>query len=56
MTQQHINYFAEKFLSELRTIPVERRLAFDAWSDRHDFGPDVKRRLWREVKSVARTR
>lgn len=54
MGQEHTAYLAEKFLSEYRFTPVEKRLAFDAWADRLCYGPDAKRRLWREVKSLSR--
>jgi hypothetical protein len=54
MTREHSVYLAEKFLQDYRAIPVEKRLAFDAWADRHGFNPDVKRRLWREVKGLSR--
>ncbi len=54
MTREHTTYLAEKFLEDYRTYPVEKRLAFDAWADRQGFGPDAKRRLWREVKSLSR--
>ena len=54
MSEERAIYLAEKFLRDFRNIPVERRLAFDAWADRYGFDPDVKRRLWREVKALAR--
>ena len=54
MTREFTAYLAEKFLLDYRAHPVEKRLAFDAWADRHGFGPDAKRRLWREVKSISR--
>ncbi|NOY43936.1 hypothetical protein [Deferrisoma camini] len=54
MTREYTTYLAEKFLREYRLFPVEKRLAFDAWADRQGFDPDVKRRLWREVKSISR--
>ena len=54
MTREWSAYLAEKFLRDYRTFPVEKRLAFDAWADRLGLGPDVKRRLWREVKSLSR--
>ncbi|GAB4259660.1 MAG: hypothetical protein Kow0092_08050 [Deferrisomatales bacterium] len=57
MTQEHVIYLAEKFLSDYRTFfPVEKRLAFDAWADRQGLSPELKRRLWREVKSLSRRR
>lgn len=54
MNPELTSYLAEKFLDEYRHVRVEKRLAFDAWADRRGFGPDVKRRLWREVKSISR--
>jgi len=54
MTQEYTAYLAEKFLRNYRTQPVEKRLVFDAWADRMGFGPEAKRRLWREVKSLSR--
>lgn len=54
MTQEHTTYLAEKFLEEYRALPVEKRLAFDAWADRQGLEPELKRRLWREVKSLSR--
>ncbi len=54
MTHDRVLYFAEKFLRDYRLTPVEKRLAFDAWADRLGFNPDVKRRLWREVKALSR--
>ena len=54
MGQDRTAYIAEKFLEEYRFTPVEKRLAFDAWADRMGYGPDDKRRLWREVKNLSR--
>ena len=54
MTCEYTAYLAEKFLRDYRVHPVEKRLAFDAWADRQGFGPDAKRRLWREVKTLSR--
>ncbi len=54
MTRQYTAYLAEKFVRDYRTHLVEKRLAFDAWADRQGFGPEVKRRLWREVKTLTR--
>jgi hypothetical protein len=56
MTREYTSYLAEKFLREYQTFPVEKRLAFDAWADRQGFGPETKRRLWREVKVLSRNR
>ncbi len=54
MTQEYTAYLAEKFLREYQIFRVEKRLAFDAWADRQGLGPDAKRKLWREVKALAR--
>ena len=54
MTREYTSYLAEKFLTDYRNHPVEKRLAFDAWADRQGFNPDAKRRLWQEVKSLSR--
>ena len=54
MTQEYTIYLAEKFLDDYRSQAVEKRLAFDAWADRKRFGPDAKRRLWREIKTLSR--
>lgn len=54
MTQEYTIYLAEKFLDDYRPHSVEKRLAFDAWADRRGLGPDVKRRLWREIKALSR--
>ncbi len=56
MTREFTKYLAEKFLTEYRSQPVEKRLAFDAWADRQGFGTDAKRRLWQEVKSLSRNK
>ncbi|MEW6486967.1 MAG: hypothetical protein AB1578_03510 [Thermodesulfobacteriota bacterium] len=55
MTREYTAYLAEKFLRDYRVQSVEKRLAFDAWADRQGFGPDAKRRLWREVKTLSRS-
>lgn len=54
MTQEYTIYLAERFLRAYRSMPVEKRLAFDAWADRQGFAAETKRRLWREVKSLSR--
>lgn len=54
MTSEYTAYLAEKFLRDYRAHPAEKRLVFDAWADRHGFGAEAKRRLWREVKSLSR--
>jgi hypothetical protein len=54
MSEERTIYLAEKFLRDYRNIPVEKRLAFDAWADRYRFDSEVKRRLWREVKYISR--
>lgn len=54
MTREYTVYLAERFLRDYRNVPVEKRLAFDAWADRQGFSSDAKRRLWREVKTLGR--
>jgi hypothetical protein len=56
MSAERIWYEAERFLTAHRSLPVDRRLAFDAWTDRRGFDPDEKRRLWSTVKAIARRR
>jgi hypothetical protein len=54
LTHERLTYLAEKFLTDARFIPVDRRLSFEAWADRQGFGPETKRHLWRAVKAAAR--
>jgi len=54
MSEDRLWYEAARFAADYRVTPVDKRLAFDAWADRRGFGPDLKRRLWRKVKAVAR--
>ena len=56
MNQERIWYEAERFLTGHRSLPVGRRLAFEAWADRRGFDPDEKVRLWSTVKAAARQR
>ncbi|GAB4275369.1 MAG: hypothetical protein Kow0092_30950 [Deferrisomatales bacterium] len=56
MGNDRILYEAESFLADYRSLPVDKRLAFDAWADRKGFQPDLKRRLWRTIKSLSRQR
>jgi hypothetical protein len=54
MTREYSNYLAEKFLKDYRNYPVQKRLVFDVWADGLRLKSDVKRQLWRDVKSLSR--
>lgn len=56
MSEERLGYDAVRFLSTHRSLPVDRRLAFDVWVDRQGYHADVKRRLWSAVKAAARRR
>lgn len=54
MSKERLLYEARQFLATHGSLPVNRRLAFDAWADRRGFEPEVRPRLWSAVKAAAR--